>query len=123
MTQSMSRAAKCIDNGPMEGFWGILKRERYYGLRFTSKKELVGMIVEKAVNMAKMMNIPVLGIVENMSWVSCPDCGKKIYPFGKAGQRKLRWSTACRCWRSCRWTPDWRGSAIQASLNCSMRTG
>ena len=31
MTQSMSRVAKCIDNGPMEGFWGILKRERYYG--------------------------------------------------------------------------------------------
>ena len=46
-------------------------------------QELVGMIVEKAVNMAKMMNIPVLGIVENMSWIACPDCGKKIYPFGE----------------------------------------
>ena len=45
MTQSMSRVAHCIDNGPMEGFWGILKRERYYGRRFTSKKELVQMIV------------------------------------------------------------------------------
>ena len=44
MTQSMSRVAHCIDNGPMEGFWGILKRERYYGKRFTSKKELVLMI-------------------------------------------------------------------------------
>ena len=44
MTQSMSRVARCIDNGPMEGFWGILKRERYYGRRFTSKKELVQMI-------------------------------------------------------------------------------
>ena len=44
MTQSMSRVAKCIDNGPMEGFWGILKRERYYGNRFTSKQELVQMI-------------------------------------------------------------------------------
>lgn len=44
MTQSMSRVAKCIDNGPMEGFWGILKRERYYGKRFTSKNELVEMI-------------------------------------------------------------------------------
>ena len=33
-----------IDNGPMEGFWGILKRERYYGRRFTSREELVGMI-------------------------------------------------------------------------------
>ena len=37
MTQSMSRVAHCIDNVPMEGFWGILKRERYYGRRFTSK--------------------------------------------------------------------------------------
>ena len=41
MTQSMSRVAHCIDNGPMEGFWGILKRECYYGKRFTSKKDLV----------------------------------------------------------------------------------
>lgn len=45
MTQSMSRVAHCIDNGPMEGFWGILKRERYYGRRFSSKQELVQMIV------------------------------------------------------------------------------
>ena len=44
MTQSMSRVAHCIDNGPMEGFWGILKRERYYGRRFTSKQELIAMI-------------------------------------------------------------------------------
>ena len=44
MTQSMLRIAHCIDNGPMEGFWGILKRERYYGKRFTSKQELVQMI-------------------------------------------------------------------------------
>ena len=50
----------------------------------TSPQELVGMIVEKAMNMAKMMNIPVLGIVENMSWVACPDCGKKIFPFGES---------------------------------------
>jgi transposase InsO family protein len=44
MTQSMSRVAHCIDNGPMEGFWGILKRERYYGRRFTSKQALIHMI-------------------------------------------------------------------------------
>lgn len=44
MTQSMSRIAKCIDNGPMEGFWGILKRERYYGNRFTARDSLVKMI-------------------------------------------------------------------------------
>lgn len=44
MIQSMSRVAKCIDNGPMEGFWGIIKRERYYGKRFTSRESLVAMI-------------------------------------------------------------------------------
>jgi len=44
MTQSMSRVANCIGNGTMEGFWGILKRERYYGRRFTSKQDLVQMI-------------------------------------------------------------------------------
>ena len=44
ITQSMSRVAKCIDNGPMEGFWGIIKRERYYGKRFKSREELVSMI-------------------------------------------------------------------------------
>ena len=44
MTQSMSRVAKCIDNGPMEGFWGILKRERYYGNKFADRESLVTMI-------------------------------------------------------------------------------
>ena len=44
MKQSMSRVAHCIDNGPMEGFWGILKREMYYGRRFTSRKDLVSAI-------------------------------------------------------------------------------
>lgn len=46
MTQSMSRVGKCIDNGPMEGFWGIIKRERYYGKQFTDKMSLVKMIEE-----------------------------------------------------------------------------
>ncbi|MDN5831462.1 MULTISPECIES: IS3 family transposase [Tetragenococcus] len=44
MTQSMSRVGKCTDNGPMEGFWGIIKREKYYGRKFTSREQLVGMI-------------------------------------------------------------------------------
>ena len=42
------------------------------------------MIVGKAVRMAQMMNIPILGIVENMSWFKCPDCGNKHYPFGES---------------------------------------
>ncbi len=44
MTQSMSRVAKCIDNDPMEGFWGIIKRERYYSKRFTDREAIVKMI-------------------------------------------------------------------------------
>ena len=48
-----------------------------------SPQELVSMVVEKAVKMAQMMHIPILGLVENMSYVSCPDCGKKIYLFGE----------------------------------------
>ena len=44
MVQSMSRIGKCIDNGPMEGFWGILKRERYYKRKFSSRESLVTMI-------------------------------------------------------------------------------
>lgn len=44
MKQSMSRVAHCIDNGPMEGFWGILKREMYYGKKFTSKESIIDAI-------------------------------------------------------------------------------
>lgn len=50
----------------------------------TSPQELVSMIVSKAVEMAKMMNIPVLGLVENMSYVQCPDCGKPFSVFGES---------------------------------------
>lgn len=50
----------------------------------TSPQELVSMIVGKAVKMAQMMNIPIIGIIENMSYVECPDCGKAIEIFGKS---------------------------------------
>ena len=50
----------------------------------TSPQDLVSMIVGKAVKMAKMMNIPVLGIVENYSYLECPDCGKHISVFGES---------------------------------------
>ena len=49
----------------------------------TTPQSLVGMIVKKSLNMARMMNIPVLGLVENMSYITCPDCGKRIDLFGK----------------------------------------
>lgn len=48
----------------------------------TSPQELVSMIVKKAYNMAKMMNIPVVGLVQNMSYLICPDCGNMIYIYG-----------------------------------------
>ena len=50
----------------------------------TSPQELVGMVVQKAVNMANMMNIPVLGVVENYSYFECPDCGKRHKLFGES---------------------------------------
>ena len=50
----------------------------------SSPQELVSMIVAKAANMAEMMNVPVYGLVENMSYVKCPDCGKEIKVFGES---------------------------------------
>ena len=50
----------------------------------TSPQDLVSMIVAKAVKMANMMHIPVLGFVENYAYLQCPDCGKKINVFGKS---------------------------------------
>ena len=50
----------------------------------TSPQELVSMIVAKAVKMAQKMNVPILGLVENMSYLECPDCGKKISVFGES---------------------------------------
>ena len=50
----------------------------------TSPQDLVRMIVAKAVNMAKLMNVPVLGVIENYSFLKCPDCGRKIDVFGKS---------------------------------------
>ena len=50
----------------------------------TSPQSLVSMIVSKAVNMARMMNVPVLGVVENMAWAQCPHCGEKLYVFGES---------------------------------------
>lgn len=54
-----------------------------------SPQDLVSMIVEKAIKMANMMNIPVLGLVENMSYFSCPDCGKEIKVFGESNIEEI----------------------------------
>lgn len=55
----------------------------------TSPQDLVSLIVEKALRMAKMMDVPVIGIVSNMSYCECPHCGEKIYPFGKSNLEGL----------------------------------
>ncbi len=55
----------------------------------TSPQDLVSMIVSKAVKMANMMHIPVLGFVENYSYLECPDCGKRIEVFGKSGLQEV----------------------------------
>ena len=55
----------------------------------TSPQQLVSMIVEKAVNMANMMNIPIIGIVENMSYIECPDCKKHIKVFGDSNIEEI----------------------------------
>ncbi|MBO5077069.1 MAG: Mrp/NBP35 family ATP-binding protein [Clostridia bacterium] len=66
----------------------------------TSPQELVSMIVGKAVKMARLMNIPVLALVENMSYVSCPECGRQIPVFGEskidAAAEKFGVDIACR---------------------------
>ena len=55
----------------------------------TSPQELVSMIVEKAVNMAKMMNIPILGIIENMSYFKCPNCAEEYAIFGESSLQEV----------------------------------
>ena len=55
----------------------------------TSPQDLVSMIVEKAVNMAKLMNVKILGLVENYSYIICPDCGKVIRPYGESKIEEL----------------------------------
>ena len=56
----------------------------------TSPQDLVSLIVEKAVKMAEMMNIPILGMVENMAYLDCPHCGDRIYPYGHGGEEEAK---------------------------------
>lgn len=55
----------------------------------TTPQDLVQMIVKKASTMAQMMNVPILGVIENMSYLSCPDCGKKINVFGESKAEQI----------------------------------
>ncbi len=76
----------------------------------TSPQELVSMIVEKAVKMANMMHVPIMGVVENMSYAVCPDCGKKNKKKKKRCSAKAiltasAANTGLRCWEGCPLTP------------------
>ena len=79
-------------------YWGEL--DYLFVDMVSSPQELVSMVVEKSVNMAQMMNIPILGLVENMSYYICPDCGNKHYLFGESHideiAKKFNISTVCR---------------------------
>ena len=96
----------------------------------TSPQELVSLIVTKAINMANTMNIPVLGLVENFSFVECPDCGKKSPSSAKATSTKKRKNWESMCWQKCRsirssplrWTPE-RSNCSNRLIptNCAMR--
>ena len=57
-TQSMSRVARCIDNGPMEGFWGLMKREMYYGKKYKTKEfnEILGVLTPMEFHKQKLEN-------------------------------------------------------------------
>ncbi len=65
------------------------------------------MIVAKAVNMAEMMKVPMLGIVENMSYIVCPDCGKHINVFGESHVDEVAAKHGCPCWPSAPSIPSW----------------
>jgi len=71
-----------------------------------SPQELVGMIVSKAVEMAKMMNVPLLGLAENMSYFTCPDCGKKFELFGASKVEELANKYGFPAWARIPINPD-----------------
>lgn len=61
----------------------------------TTPQDMVSMIVRKAYNMAKTMNVPIIGIVENLSYMECPDCGKRLYPFGEGKAEQVAEDMGC----------------------------
>ena len=86
----------------------------------TTPQDLVKMVVEKAVNMANIMNIPVLGIVENMSYLSCPDCGKQIEVFGTSKVKAPQNMVFLRL-QECRWIPEFPRLRTREELKITKR--
>ena len=67
----------------------------------TSPQDLVSMIVSKAVHMAEMMSIPVLGLIENYSWYQCPDCGARHAIFGESRLEEVARELGLPSWPAC----------------------
>lgn len=72
----------------------------------TSPQELVSMIVAKAVGMAEMMKVPIIGLVENMSYVQCPDCGRKIAVFGQSHVGEIAARFGLKVLARCPFSPE-----------------
>ncbi len=88
----------------------------------TAPQALVGMIVTKAVRMAEMMNVPVLGLVENYSYFRCPDCGGNTPCSARAPSTPWGRSCPCRCWPSCPLIPRWPGPWTKAGWSAMSPT-
>ena len=88
-----------------------------------SPQELVSMIVEKAVRMAESMNVPILGLIENMSYVVCPDCGRKIEIFGKSHIEEIAGRFNLPVLAHLPFTPAIAAAADKAPSSCLKGTG
>jgi Mrp family chromosome partitioning ATPase len=89
----------------------------------TSPQELVSMIVSKAVKMAEMMHIPILGVVENMAYFKCPEMTKSTRFSENAISRKSRRSTTCRFWRRFPSIQESQVFVTEGSSSCSTVIG
>jgi Mrp family chromosome partitioning ATPase len=99
----------------------------------TSPQDLVRMIVTKALNMARAMDIPVLGVIENYSYLTCPDCGRKIEVFGKSRIEEIAGETGIELAGQIPIVPEYSGMAdagkfaeveneyLQAAMDCLRR--
>ena len=83
----------------------------------TSPQSLAGMVVRKAAQMVGQVGVPLLGLVENMSYFACPDTGTQYEIFGPATRRRWRRSWACLSWAACPLIPRSQRCAMWARLS------
>lgn len=89
----------------------------------TTPQDLVTLIVKKAYNMAKMMNVPILGVVENMSYVTCPDCGKKLEIFGHGKAEEIAKELGVPVLATLPINPETAGLVDEGKIDEADRTG